>query len=95
MVAYTGQVKFEGEGVLSRGVGNLLKKAMSGEGTSLTKVTGHGSVFCADAVKKITMFSFCVLTRYLSTDEVGGEVAVISRSRMVIKRPAVLQSRSA
>ncbi|WP_442505771.1 AIM24 family protein [Novipirellula sp. SH528] len=55
MVAYTGQVKFEREGVLSRGVGNLLKKAMSGEGTSLTKVTGKGSVFCADAGKKITI----------------------------------------
>jgi len=55
MVAYTGQVKFEREGVLSRGVGNLLKKAMSGEGTSLTKVTGQGSVFCADAGKKITI----------------------------------------
>tara|TARA_R110002073_G_scaffold75697_9_gene184624 strand:- start:9354 stop:10052 length:699 start_codon:yes stop_codon:yes gene_type:complete len=55
MVAYTGQVKFEREGVLSRGVGNLLKKAMSGEGTSLTKVSGQGSVFCADAGKKITI----------------------------------------
>ncbi|WP_417737791.1 AIM24 family protein [Rosistilla oblonga] len=55
MVAYTGQVKFEREGILSRGIGNLLKKAVSGEGTSLTKATGNGSVFCADAGKKITI----------------------------------------
>ncbi|TWU36035.1 AIM24 family protein [Novipirellula artificiosorum] len=55
MVAYTGQVKFEREGVLSRGIGNLLKKAVSGEGTALTKVSGQGSVFCADAGKKITV----------------------------------------
>ncbi|QDS90527.1 hypothetical protein EC9_47410 [Rosistilla ulvae] len=55
MVAYTGQVKFEREGILSRGIGNLLKKAVSGEGTSLTKATGNGSVFCADSGKKITI----------------------------------------
>lgn len=55
MIAYTGDVRFEREGILSRGVGNLLKKAVSGEGTSLTKVSGRGSVFCADAGKKITI----------------------------------------
>ncbi|MCM2372146.1 AIM24 family protein [Aporhodopirellula aestuarii] len=55
MVAYTGNVKFEREGILSRGIGNLLKKAVSGEGSSLTKVSGRGSVFCADAGKKITI----------------------------------------
>ncbi len=57
MVAYTGQVKFEREGILSRGVANLLKKAVSGEGTALTKVSGNGSVFCADAGKKITILN--------------------------------------
>ena len=57
MVAYTGQVKFEREGILSRGVANLLKKAVSGEGTALTKVTGNGSVFCADSGKKITILN--------------------------------------
>ncbi|MFG0253889.1 MAG: AIM24 family protein, partial [Rhodopirellula sp. JB053] len=57
MVAYTGDVRFEREGILSRGVGNLLKKAVSGEGTSLTKVSGRGSVFCADSGKKITILN--------------------------------------
>lgn len=55
MVAYTGDVKFEREGILSRGIGNLLKKAVSGEGSALTKVSGRGSVFCADSGKKITI----------------------------------------
>lgn len=55
MVAYTGDVKFEREGILSRGIGNLLKKAVSGEGTSLSKAKGTGSVFCADSGKKITI----------------------------------------
>jgi uncharacterized protein (AIM24 family) len=55
MVAYTGQVKFVREGLMEQGLGNLLKKAVSGEGTKLTKAIGNGSVFCADAGKKITI----------------------------------------
>jgi uncharacterized protein (AIM24 family) len=55
MVAYTGQVKFVREGLMDQGLGNLLKKAVSGEGTKLTKAIGNGSVFCADAGKKITI----------------------------------------
>jgi uncharacterized protein (AIM24 family) len=55
MVAYTGQVKFVREGLLDQGIGNLLKKAVSGEGTRLTKATGKGSVFCADMGKKVTI----------------------------------------
>ncbi len=57
MVAYTGQVKFVREGILEQGIGNLLKKAVSGEGTRLTKAVGNGSVFCADAGKKITVLN--------------------------------------
>ena len=55
MVAYTGQVKFEREGILEQGFGNLLKKAVSGEGARLTRAKGNGSVFCADSGKKITI----------------------------------------
>ncbi|MFK7738334.1 MAG: AIM24 family protein [Pirellulaceae bacterium] len=57
MVAYTGQVKFEREGILEQGFGNLLKKAVSGEGARLTRATGNGSVFCADSGKKITLLN--------------------------------------
>ena len=55
MVAYTGQVNFEREGVLEQGIGTFLKKAVSGEGARLTRAKGNGSVFCADAGKKITI----------------------------------------
>jgi uncharacterized protein (AIM24 family) len=55
MIAYTGQVKFVREKLLDQGIGNLLKKAVAGEGASLTKATGQGSVFCADTGKKITV----------------------------------------
>lgn len=55
MIAYTGQVKFERESMLEQGIGNLLKKAISAEGSRLTKAKGNGSVFCADSGKKITI----------------------------------------
>ena len=53
MIAYDGSVKFEREGILSKGVGNLLKKAVGGEGTSMMKATGTGRVYVADCAKKI------------------------------------------
>lgn len=55
MIAYHGSVKFTREGILDRGIGNLLKKAVSGEGTRLTKAKGRGVVYLADEGKKITV----------------------------------------
>jgi uncharacterized protein (AIM24 family) len=51
MVAYQGDVKFEHAG--SGGMSRMLKKAVSGEGAELMKVTGHGEVFLADAAQEI------------------------------------------
>ena len=45
MVAYQGQVDFAYQG--SGGVGRMLKKAFTGEGMSLMKVSGSGDVFLA------------------------------------------------
>lgn len=53
MVAYTGQVRFTREGMLEHGVGTLLKKMMTGEGTSLMKMDGTGRVYLADKGKKV------------------------------------------
>ncbi|MCC6488679.1 MAG: AIM24 family protein [Candidatus Hydrogenedentes bacterium] len=53
MVAYRGEVKFTREGVLEHGVGKLLKRSFTGEGTKLTKMSGDGSVYLADAGKKV------------------------------------------
>lgn len=55
MVSYRGDVKFTREGILEHGVGKLLKKAVSGEGTRLTKAVGNGQVYLADQGKKITI----------------------------------------
>ena len=45
MVAYQGQVDFAYQG--SGGMGRMLKKAFTGEGMSLMKVSGSGDVFLA------------------------------------------------
>ena len=46
MVAYQGDVSFAHAG--SGGLGRLLKKAATGEGTTLMRMTGTGEVFLAD-----------------------------------------------
>jgi len=51
MVAYQGDVSFEHAG--SGGLGRMLKKAVTGEGTQLMKVTGSGEVFLADQAQDI------------------------------------------
>jgi uncharacterized protein (AIM24 family) len=51
MVAYQGDVSFEHAG--SGGIGRMLKKAVTGEGTQLMKVSGTGEVFLADQAQDI------------------------------------------
>src|SRR6187551_685157 len=51
MVAYQGDVTFEHAG--SGGLGRMLKKAVTGEGSQLMKVTGTGEVFLADQAQDI------------------------------------------
>mgnify|MGYP001811809502 CR=1 FL=1 len=57
MVSYRGNVKFTREGIMEQGIGNLLKKAVSGEGARLTKAEGSGQVYLADSGKKITILN--------------------------------------
>lgn len=51
MVAYQGQVTFQAQG--SGGVGKWIKKALTGEGVPLMKLTGRGDVFLADRAADI------------------------------------------
>jgi uncharacterized protein (AIM24 family) len=51
MVAYQGNVTFEHAG--SGGMGKMLKKAMTGEGQTLMRVSGQGEVFFADQAQDI------------------------------------------
>jgi uncharacterized protein (AIM24 family) len=51
MVAYQGDVTFEHAG--SGGISRMIKKAMTGEGSSLMKVKGTGEVFLADRAQDV------------------------------------------
>jgi uncharacterized protein (AIM24 family) len=61
MVAYQGDVSFEHAG--SGGMGRLIKKAVTGEGQSLMKMTGSGEVFLADQAQDIHLV-------YLENDKI-------------------------
>ena len=51
MVAYQGDVSFEHAG--SGGLSRMVKKAVSGEGTTLMKMSGTGEVFLAETAQEI------------------------------------------
>ena len=55
MVAYTGQIRFTREGLFEHGIGRMLKRAVSGEGTRLTKAEGSGRLYLADQGKKVSI----------------------------------------
>jgi len=61
MVAYQGDVSFEHAG--SGGLGRMLKKAVTGEGTSLMRMQGTGEVFLADQAQDIHLL-------YLENDHI-------------------------
>src|SRR4028119_1716895 len=55
MIAYRGQLTFKREGMLEGGLGNALKKMVSGEMVPLAKIEGRGIAYLADAGKHITI----------------------------------------
>src|SRR3954469_19585671 len=61
MVAYQGDVTFEHAG--SGGVSRMLKKAVTGEGQRLMKVSGAGEVFLADTAQDVHLV-------YLENDKI-------------------------
>lgn len=57
MIAYVGDIKFTREGIMEKGLGKMLKKAVSGEGARLSKAEGNGRLYLADSGKKIQLLS--------------------------------------
>jgi uncharacterized protein (AIM24 family) len=55
MVAYQGEMDFGYQG--SGGVGKFLKKALTGEGVPLMRVTGRGDLFLADDANEIHLIT--------------------------------------
>ena len=54
MVAYNGSIDFSFKGA---GVGGMIRKAVTGEGQELMKVTGRGNVWFADNGAHISLFT--------------------------------------
>jgi uncharacterized protein (AIM24 family) len=77
MVAYLGSIKFTREGLLEHGLGKLFKKALTGEGTQLTKAEGKGKLYLADAGKKITII------------DLGGDVLSVNGNDLLAFEPAI------
>src|SRR4051794_22456693 len=61
MVAYQGDVSFEHAG--TGGMSRMIKKAVTGEGAALMKITGSGEVFLADTAQDIHLI-------YLEDDKI-------------------------
>ncbi|PYZ95561.1 hypothetical protein CR205_18705 [Alteribacter lacisalsi] len=55
MISYTGDVKFEREGLLEHGASRAFKKTFTNEGSELMKASGEGNLFLSDQGKKITI----------------------------------------
>jgi uncharacterized protein (AIM24 family) len=70
MVAYVGQIKFTREGMLEHGVGKLLKRAVTGEGTRLTKAEGKGRLYLADEGKKVSIINLQGETIYVNGNDI-------------------------
>lgn len=91
MVSYRGNVKFTREGILEQGIGNLLKKSLSGEGARLTKVEGQGQVYLADSGKKITILQLENETLFVNgNDLLAFEPSVQYEIKMMRKVSAML-----
>ncbi|WP_374596731.1 AIM24 family protein [Brevundimonas sp.] len=92
MVARTGQVKFTRQGILEQGLGNLLKKAVSGEGMVLMKMEGQGRVYLADEGKKITLLRLAGDTIFVNGNDVLALEAGIDNQITMMKRVAGMLS---
>jgi uncharacterized protein (AIM24 family) len=69
MIAYLGNVTFTREGMLEHGVGKLLKRMVSGEGTALMKAEGQGRVYLAEKGKKVRILHLQDETIYVNGND--------------------------
>jgi len=91
MISYRGDVKFNREGILEHGIGQMLKKSVSGEGTRLTKATGRGQVYLADSGKKVTVLNLNNEAIFVNGNDVlAFETKIDYKVKMMKKMSAML-----
>ena len=86
MVAYRGNVKFTREGIMEQGLGNMFKKAMTGEGARLTKVEGQGKVYLADSGKKVTILNLQNEAIYVNGNDLLAFESTVSYEIKMMKK---------
>jgi uncharacterized protein (AIM24 family) len=69
MIAYRGDIRFTREGLLEHGLGKMLKRAVTGEGTRLTKAEGNGQLYLADQGKKVSILQLNGATIYVNGND--------------------------
>ncbi len=92
MVAYNGNIKFTREGILSQGMGNLLKKAVSGEGSKLTKAEGTGVLYLADEGKKVTVLNLKDESIFVNGNDILAFQEGIKNEIKMMKKAAAMLS---
>lgn len=92
MVARTGEIRFTRQGMLEQGLGNLLKKAISGEGMQLMKMEGRGRAYLADAGKKITLLRLAGESIVVNGNDVLATEATVENRITMMRRVAGMLS---
>ena len=88
MIARKGNIKFTRQGLLEQGLGNLLKKAVSGEGMQLMKIEGQGRVYLADIGKKITLLRLQGESIFVNGNDVLATESTIASDITMMRRAA-------
>lgn len=92
MVAYHGEIKFTREKMLDQGVGNLLKRAFSGEGMSITYAEGNGKLYLADAGKKVSIIKLQGESIYINGSDVLAFEPTLTHKIKMMKKVAAMVS---
>ncbi|MCB0345322.1 MAG: AIM24 family protein [Bdellovibrionales bacterium] len=69
MIAYYGNINFVREGIVEHGLGRMVSKAVTREGTKLTKAQGKGRLYLADQGKKVTILELKQETLVVNGDD--------------------------
>jgi uncharacterized protein (AIM24 family) len=92
MIAYQGEIKFTREKMLDQGLGNLLKKAVSGEGMSITYADGRGKLYLADAGKKVSIIRLHNESIHINGNDVLAFEPSLTHKINMMKRIAAMAS---
>lgn len=92
MIAYQGEIGFERQGMMEQGIGNFLKKAMSGEGATLTKATGRGRLYLADGGKRVTMLKLNGESIFVNGNDLLAFEPSVSHTISMMKKLSAMMS---